>query len=95
MSLSSAVNFIYEHGLDIIEPWESSIIKTITKAKLTSNGFMVISSLHPEFWVGMYLFRNIFFVCIHEESGTSYLSAARDQKKAGTVYYEIVNALAS
>lgn len=95
MGLSNAVNFIYEHGLDIIEPWESSIIKTMTKAELTSSGFMVISSLYPEFWVGMYYFRNTFFVCIHEESGTSYLSAARDQKKACTIYYEIVNALAS
>ena len=94
MNLTNAVNFIYEHGLDVIEPWESSIIKSITKPELASDGFRVISPSYPEFWVGMHYFGNTFFVSVHE-LGLNYSSAARDQKAAGSIYYKIVNALTS
>ena len=94
MNLNNAVLFIYEHALSVLNPWDPSVIKTITEPELTADGFRVVSPSYPEFRVGMHYFRNTFFVSVHE-SGMNYLSAAWDQKMASSIYYKIVNALTS
>lgn len=91
MDLSKVVAFIYWHALSMIEPWDDAVLKAMTVPELTKEGFRVVSSLDPEYRVGMDKFCGTIFVSV---SGPmcDYSSMAIDQEKARVFYEEVVNA---
>ncbi|MBI2626318.1 MAG: hypothetical protein HYW69_01855 [Candidatus Nealsonbacteria bacterium] len=88
MELSEIVRFIY-NALSVVGPWNDAVISSITVPELTSDGFQIVSSDHS---VGMKEFRGTIFVSVHEPT-VNYSSMARDQKRARTIYEQMVNAL--
>jgi len=95
MNLNEIVRYIHEHALGTFEPWEKEILATITVIESTEDGFRIVSTWHPKYWVGMKEFMGKIFVQTHERDQlmgvtTRFECLASDQMMARTIYNQML-----
>ena len=92
MTLRQIFDYIFEHSLSMCEPLDGAILETMTKTELTNDGFRIVSTHRADIWVGMYEFREAYFVKVSSFDG-NYSSMAHNQEKARAIFNEVVDTL--
>lgn len=93
MQLTEVVRFIYEHAMEMID-WDMAMLRSMTKTELTTDGFRIVSSSNPEYWVGMKEKRGTIFVVVHEPYvNYQTMVSPHVQEKAKTIFDQMVEEL--
>lgn len=93
MNLSEIVRYIYYvHALGMMNHWDEAVFLTMTVPELTSDGFRIVATSAPRYWVGMKEFKHTIFVIVHEPY-SNFASMAMDQDKARAIYNQMLDVL--
>ena len=92
MKLSDIVEYIFVHARATIGSWDPVLFEVMTRTELTDDGFRIVATTAPEYWVGMKDFQGTILVQAHA-TRDHHSCVAINQIKARAIYDQVVNSL--